>query len=181
MPCQVTRDYWAPRGRGCCCAAAGRSLCCRAARVACPGSRKCRRSLPDRLEPGTLNVPGIAGLTEGLRYLNRVGTETVFAREHRQMRRCAAGLQKLEMAVFSGPHQASTLSFLPGTDCEEAAEKLAGQGIALRAGLHCAPYAHESAGTLNTGTLRVSFGWDADDAQTDGFLRAASKLSRFPQ
>lgn len=137
--------------------------------------------LPDRLEPGTLNVPGIAGLTEGLRYLNRVGTETVFAREHRQMRRCAAGLQKLEMAVFSGPHQASTLSFLPGTDCEEAAEKLAGQGIALRAGLHCAPYAHESAGTLNTGTLRVSFGWDADDAQTDGFLRAASKLSRFPQ
>lgn len=137
--------------------------------------------LPDRLEPGTLNVPGIAGLTEGLRYLNRVGVETVFAREHRQLRRCAAGLQKLEMAVFSGLHQASTLSFLPGMDCEEAAEKLAGQGIALRAGLHCAPYAHESAGTLDTGTLRVSFGWDADDAQTDGFLRAASKLSRFPQ
>ena len=53
---------------------------------------------------------------------------------------------------------------------------LAGQGIAVRAGLHCAPYAHESAGTLETGTVRVSFGYDCTQAETSGFLRAASKL-----
>lgn len=136
--------------------------------------------LPERLEPGTLNVPGFAGLTEGMRYLKREGVERIFHREHRQMERCAAGLQTLGMRVFHGPHQAATVSFLPGMDCEEAAQALAGQGIAVRAGLHCAPFAHESAGTLETGTVRVSFGHQASDRQTGAFLRAASKLPRFP-
>jgi len=45
-------------------------------------------------------------------------------------------------------------------------------------GLHCAPFAHESAGTLESGTVRVSFGHDASDAQTDAFLRTVSKLPR---
>ena len=42
--------------------------------------------------------------------------------------------------------------------------------------MHCAPLAHESAGTLETGTVRVSFGPDAHDAQTDAFLAAAARL-----
>ena len=137
--------------------------------------------LPERLEAGTLNVPGYAGLTEGLRYLNRTGVEKVFRVEHRQLQRCVSGLRKLGMRVFEGEHQAATVSFLPGMDSEEAAQLLAKNGIAVRAGLHCAPYAHESAGTLETGTVRVSFGHDALDSQSDVFLRAASKLPRFPQ
>lgn len=132
--------------------------------------------LPDRLEAGTLNVPGIAGLEAGLRYLERVGTDRIFAREHRQLEAAARGLENLSMRVFRGPHQAGTVSFLPGKDCEEAAELLAKQGIAVRAGLHCAPLAHESAGTLDSGTVRVSFGMDADSRQTQALLRAASKL-----
>ena len=137
--------------------------------------------LPDRLEPGTLNVPGFAGLREGLRYLNRVGVDTIHAREHGQLMTCVEGLKKMGMKVFSGPHQAATVSFLPGMDCEEAAESLARQGIAVRAGLHCAPYAHESAGTIRSGTVRVSFGYDCTAAETYSFLRAASKLPRFSQ
>ena len=87
---------------------------------------------------------------------------TFFRREHRQLERCAEGLQKLGMEVFAKrAHQASTVSFRPGMDCEEAAAFLAKQGIAVRAGLHCAPFAHESAGTLESGTVRVSFGHDA--------------------
>ena len=135
--------------------------------------------LPDRLEPGTLNVPGYAGLKAGLEYLNRTGIETIHTREHRQMLRCVRGLEKLGMQVFAGDHQAATVSFLPGIDCEEAAQKLGRWGIAVRAGLHCAPYAHDSAGTVETGTVRVSFGIDASDNQTDAFLRAASKLPQF--
>lgn len=134
--------------------------------------------LPERLEPGTLNVPGYAGLTAGLNWLFRTGVENVYAREYRQLRRCVVGLEKLGMQVFAGPHQAGTVSFLTGMDCEEAAEILAKEGIDLRAGLHCAPYAHESAGTLDTGTLRVSYGYGAEDWQTRAFLRAASKLNR---
>ena len=134
--------------------------------------------LPDRLEAGTLNVPGYGGLGAGIRYLNRIGTETVFHREHQLLRQCVSGLKKMGMQVFSGPHQAATVSFLPGLDCEEAAEKLARWGIAVRAGLHCAPYAHESAGTLETGTLRVSIGYDTFESQIAAFLRAVSKLPR---
>ena len=133
--------------------------------------------LPERLEAGTLNVPGIAGLTEGLRYLSRTGEETIFRREHQQLQRCVRGLEKMGLRVFAGPHQASTVSFLPEMDCEEAAARLARRGIAVRAGLHCAPFAHESAGTLDTGTVRVSFGYDAKNAGTDAFLQAVSKLT----
>jgi len=143
-------------------------------------SREMPPDLPERLEPGTLNVPGFAGLTEGLRYLQRTGVEQIGKREHLHLKKTAQGLKDLGMRVFSGPHQASTVSFLPGTDCEEAADLLAQQGIAVRAGLHCAPVAHESAGTLQTGTVRVSFGWDASDIQRERFLRAASKLPGFP-
>ena len=133
--------------------------------------------LPERLEAGTLNVPGYAALTQGLRYLKRVGTNSVFHHEQQSLRHCVRGLVQQGFRVFAGAHQAATVSFLPGQDCEEAAEVLARQGIAVRAGLHCAPLAHESVGTLETGTVRVSLGFDTTKAQIDAFLRAAAKLS----
>ncbi len=132
--------------------------------------------LPERLEAGTLNVPGIAGLSAGLQYLERTGLEKIASREHKQVLRCARGLEAMGFRVFSGPHQAGTVSFIPEMDCQEAADILGQQGIAVRAGLHCAPLAHESAGTLDSGTVRVSFGWNAEDAQTDRLLRGAYKL-----
>ena len=128
--------------------------------------------LPDRAEPGTLNVPGIAGLDAGMRYLRRVGMDGIARREYQAAMQCAKDLEKLGFRVFSGPHQAGTVSFLPGMDCEEAAQKLAARGIAVRAGLHCAPLAHESAGTLETGTVRVSFGHDAGPEQTAALRQA---------
>ena len=144
------------------------------------GSESIRQDMPDdppeRIEAGTLNVPGIAGLDAGLRYLQQRGIDAVFRQEQRQVKYCVRGLERLGMKVFSGLHQAGTVSFLPGCDCETAAEILARNGIAVRAGLHCAPLAHESAGTLERGTVRVSFGHDACDWQTRNFLQAASKL-----
>ena len=133
--------------------------------------------LPDRAEAGTLNVPGIAGLSAGVDAVSRMGTETVLARQQRQVRRCATALREMGFPVFDGAQQAGTLSFLPGIDCQEAADILAKQGIAVRAGLHCAPLAHESAGTLATGTVRISFGHDASDRQSMRFLQAVRKLS----
>ena len=142
------------------------------------GSESLRRDMPDllpeRLEPGTLNVPGAAGLDAGMRHVLR-RREAIAQAEHRQAERCARGLAALGMRVFSGAHQAGTVSFVPEADCERAAELLARRGIALRAGLHCAPLAHESAGTLETGTVRVSFGPDAADWQTDALLAAAAR------
>lgn len=132
--------------------------------------------LPDGAEAGTLNVPGIAGLEAGMRYVNRMGVEQIFRREQREARYCAAALADLGFTVFAGQHQSGTLSFTGRMDCQEIGEALAGQGICVRAGLHCAPLAHESAGTLETGTVRISFGHDAARAQSAAFLRAMSAL-----
>ena len=132
--------------------------------------------LPDRAEAGTLNVPGIAGLGAGLAYIRKTGTEAILRREQQELQRCIQGLKRLDAKVFSGPHQAATVSFVPKIECEDLGDLLARRGIAVRAGIHCAPLAHESAGTLKTGTVRVSYGHDASPAQTFGLLRAAADL-----
>lgn len=134
--------------------------------------------LPDLAEPGTINVPGIAGLGAALRYLQKNGTEKIRRNEFLQAKHCAQGLQAMGFPVFAGAHQGGTVSFVPKGDCEEAAQMLAQQGICVRAGLHCAPLAHESAATLETGTVRVSFGHDACPAQTEALLHAARRLMR---
>lgn len=136
------------------------------------------RELPERLEAGTLNVPGIAGLSEGLAYLKKRGIEGIHRAECGQVRRCCEGLRALGCHVYSGDDQSGTVSFVPDGDCEDLAAYLASRGIAVRAGLHCAPLAHESAGTLDTGTVRVSFGIDASHRQTDRLLQAMAPFRK---
>ena len=132
--------------------------------------------LPDRLEAGTLNVPGIAGLGEGLAYLHRHGISKILSEEQRACKRCIRGLLNMGMQVFFGAHQLGTVSFVPPGDCEELAQALSQRDVAVRAGLHCAPLAHESAKTLETGTVRVSFGQDATVQQAERFLRVLDTL-----
>ena len=131
--------------------------------------------LPDAGEAGTLNVPGIAGLRAGMETVKARGLGQIFARERRQAALFARDLEKRGCRVFRGPHQLGTVSFVPKGDCEEVAEHLAGRGICVRAGLHCAPFAHESAGTLDTGTVRISFGWDNTDLQRKKLLEILEK------
>ncbi len=146
------------------------------------GSESIRQDMPDltpeRLEAGTVNVPGIAGLRAGMAYLDGMGISQIHLREKIQAEQCSRELEAMGFRVFRGEHQAGTVSLVPDMDCEEAAAWFARNGIALRAGLHCAPLAHESAGTLKTGTLRISYGYDASDWQTRQLLRAAAKLLR---
>lgn len=114
--------------------------------------------LPDRLEAGTHNMPGIAGLLEGLRFVQRQGVARIADYEGELGRYAAQRLANIPgVEVFSGPEQTGVVSFrVSGWDCEELGEALASRGVALRAGLHCAPLAHRTAGTLETGTVRFS-------------------------
>ena len=118
--------------------------------------------LPDRLEAGTHNMPGIAGLLEGVRYVRRRGVEEICRRERRLAQMAAEELRVLPgVTVFARPDlhaQAGVLSFtVRDREVEELGVELAERGIAVRAGLHCAPLAHRSAGTLESGTVRLSF------------------------
>ncbi len=130
--------------------------------------------LPDRAEPGTANVPGICGLEAGMRHVMTRGVERIGTMEHCCADLAARGLEKMGLQVFRGRHQAATVSFLPPDgDCGQTAERLAERGFCLRAGLHCAPVAHESGGTLETGTLRLSCGPNTTPWEIDCFLRCA--------
>ena len=133
--------------------------------------------LPDMAEAGTLNVPGIAGLAAGIEYVRKQGTGRILAREQQEARRCGEKLKRLGIRVFMGENQSGTISFVPDMDCEDMARLLGERGIAVRAGLHCAPFAHISAGTAQTGTVRVSFGHDAAPWQTGNLLLEVEKLT----
>lgn len=139
--------------------------------------------LPDRLEPGTHNMPGIAGLLEGIRFVRRQGVESIAARERQVALRAARGLESLPgvRVLRDGDfrNQTGVVSFVTeGRDCEAVGEALARRGIALRAGLHCAPLAHRTAGTLDTGTLRLSASFFNTPDQADRLVWAVSRVLR---
>lgn len=138
--------------------------------------------LPDRLEAGTHNIAGVAGLLEGLRYVRRSGVESIAAHESRLIRRMGEGLREIpgtEVFLAGDPAvQAGVLSFqMSGQDCEEVGERLGDRGFALRAGLHCAPLAHQTAGTLGTGTVRASVSAFNTYGEAEQLLRAVAALA----
>ena len=141
-------------------------------------NRQMPEQTPEALEAGTVNVPGIAGLQAGLQWIKKTGTENIYRREKQAAACCAKGLENMGYTVFYGEHQGGTVSFLGKQDPEELAMRLGQKGIAVRAGLHCAPLAHESAGTLQTGTVRVSFGHDATCRQADCFLECMEAIGK---
>ena len=130
-------------------------------------------------EAGTLNVPGIAGLGAGIRFLARQSQEALQKKEAALLQRATQGLARLSFPVYTGPGQVGVLSFrVPGMDCEEGAEAFARRGVALRAGLHCAPLAHRTGGTLPEGTIRLSLSSLSRPADVEGFLRVAGEIRR---
>lgn len=128
--------------------------------------------LPDALESGTPNVPGIAGLAAGVAFVRSIGPANIGQQETALIRAFVQDIETLQqqdrkaqqqqntpfrIECFTGAPQAGVISFrVPGVPSEELAEVLAQHDIAVRAGLHCAPVAHQTAGTLDTGTVRVS-------------------------
>ena len=114
--------------------------------------------LPDRMEAGTANVPGIAGLSAGIGIVQELGLAAIGTKERMLIENLAKRLREREnVRCFTGKSQAGVLSLqVEGQDCICTAERLAEAGIAVRAGLHCAPLAHASAGTLQQGTVRIS-------------------------
>ena len=130
--------------------------------------------LPDRLEAGTQNIHGAAGLLEGIRFVRGSGLETIRRKEGDVIRVLAEGLKKRnDYRVFNDPRgECSVLSVVPlRLPPETLADRLAEQGVAVRAGLHCAPLAHRTVGTEETGTLRLSASVFNTPAEAEAVLR----------
>ena len=119
---------------------------------------------PDRLESGTLNLPGIAGLNESVRYLLRKGVARIERKEAALTHRLLDGLAKIEGVTVYGPAvrvtRAAVVSFnIQGMDSVSVAAQLEARAdIACRPGWHCAGLAHRTQGTELTGTVRLSPG-----------------------
>lgn len=136
--------------------------------------------LPDALESGTLNVPGIAGLLAGVCYVRARTPAAIRRTEERLCAHLAARLAAVPgVRVFAGAGQAGVLSFTADwSDPETLCGELGKRGFCLRGGLHCAPLAHESAGTLETGTARASFSPFNTPGETEALARAVAALRK---
>ena len=137
--------------------------------------------LPDHFESGTPNVPGIAGLCAGLDYILRIGTEKIGAHESHLAQRLMDGLEKIDhLQVFRASDASNQTGVVSVRSekitVEDLAAALDGEGVCVRAGLHCAPVAHETAGTIATGTVRLSVGWYNNEAEIDQTIFSFKKI-----
>ncbi|MCA0170742.1 aminotransferase class V-fold PLP-dependent enzyme [Bacillus sp. RAR_GA_16] len=117
--------------------------------------------LPERLESGTLNTPGIAGLLAGLGAIKKMGLLEIRKHEQKLTEMLIKGLGQIDYVSVYGP--AERLGVIPftieGIDAQEIAIILDQHyHIAVRAGLHCTPLGHETIGTSSTGAVRLSVG-----------------------
>ena len=139
---------------------------------------------PDCLESGTLNTPGLAGLLAGVRFVRTTGMEKIRYRESELAEKLRTALRKMQGISMKGEKQGqlqtAVLSFtVEGIDSNVAALWLEEKaGIICRAGLHCAPWAHEALGTLKTGTIRLSPGYFNTDAEIEAAIKALHQLTQ---
>lgn len=142
------------------------------------------QELPERLESGTLAVPLIAGVSAGIAFVQKKGIEQIYKHELSLIGRAYRGLSALSAVNLYAPApvqgmSAPVLSFnVAGMDSGEVGALLAKNGIAVRAGLHCAPTAHKHIGTLSTGTVRIVPSVFTKESDIDRFLLVVKNLSR---
>lgn len=146
-------------------------------------SRTQPEQYPTRLEAGTLNGHGIAGLSAALDYLNEVGLSAVQAKEAALMRRFYDGVRAVDGVTvygdFDAPKRAAIVALnIRDYDSGSVADELSEvYGIAVRPGAHCAPRMHRALGTEERGAVRFSFSWFNTEAEVDTAVRAVKEIA----
>ena len=138
--------------------------------------------MPDRLEAGTLNLPGIAGLLAGIRFLQAHANE-LHAQQAFHADLLASGLRDIPGIQVYTPEglagRAGVVAFNLGqVDSGEVADLLdRDYNIACRAGMHCAPLVHRFLGTENQGAVRLSVGWATTRQEIEQCLLAVGRIA----
>ena len=139
---------------------------------------------PTRLEAGTLNGHGLAGLNAALDFLNETGVEAVHAREDALARRFYEAIRDLPGVTvygdFDAPVRAPIVTLNIGTlDSAQVSDELAERfDIATRPGAHCAPRLHRALGTEDQGAVRFSWSYFNTEAETDQAAEAVRVLAQ---
>ncbi len=138
--------------------------------------------MPERLESGTLNTIGLAGLKAGIEFVESVGLDHIRYHEQQLLEQLISGLQSIEAATLYGPlgsaRHGGALSFnLKNVDPAMLGFRLDREyGICCRVGLHCAPQAHGTIGTLPEGTVRLSPGYFNSPEDIERTLKAIREI-----
>ena len=138
---------------------------------------------PDRLESGTQNAVGIAGLLAGVSFIEETGLAAIRSREESLTQRLLDGLRGVAGITVHGPRSARERSpvvsvTFAGLVPSEAGFLLEeGFGVLTRVGLHCAPAAHRAIGTWPQGTVRFSPGFFTTEADIDTAIEGARYLA----
>ena len=137
---------------------------------------------PTRLEAGTLNGHGIAGLLAAVRFLQETGMDAVHEKESALMRRFYAGVKDIPGVTvygdFSRDRAAIVSLNIRDLDSGAVADALSEDyGIAVRAGAHCAPRMHEALGTIDQGAVRFSFSCFNTEAEIDAAIEAVRQIA----
>jgi cysteine desulfurase / selenocysteine lyase len=148
--------------------------------------REMPAALPDRLEAGTLNGPGLAGLAAGLDVLLAEGVAVLHSRLAVLKRELHAGLSAVDGVRVLSPPAPDGVPIVTVTSNVVDAATLAARldrehGILTRAGLHCAPEVHRILGTEATGAVRFSLGWSSTAADVARAVRAAAAITATPR
>lgn len=147
-------------------------------------SRTQPEAYPTRLEAGTLNGHGIAGLHAALEFIEKTGLEAIHGRESRLMRRFYLGVKDIPgvrvYGDFESPTHGAVVSLNIGDyDSGEVSDTLSEDyGIATRPGAHCAPRMHEALGTVEQGAVRFSFAYYTTEEEVDAAVAAVKELAQ---
>ncbi len=138
---------------------------------------------PARLEAGTLNGHGLAGLSAAVEFILETGVEAIHNKESMLMRRFYEGVKDIEgvsvYGDFSCDRAAIVALNISGYDSGAAADELSqAYGIATRPGAHCAPRMHNALGTSDIGAVRFSFSWFNTEQETDMAIYAVREMAR---
>ena len=138
---------------------------------------------PTRLEAGTLNGHGIAGLNAAVRFILDTGVEAIHAHEQKLMRRFYEGVKDIPAVTvygdFSRDRAAIVALNIADYDSGEISDALSEEyGIATRPGAHCAPRMHIALGTREQGAVRFSFAYYNTEADVDAAIRAVKELAQ---
>ncbi len=137
--------------------------------------------LPEKLESGTVGVPGIIALHEGIRHISAVGLSHIGEKCSYLEKRLTNGLLQTDSITVYGKCQGkvSTVLFnVDGLPSESVAAILAQKGICVRAGLHCAPLCHKALGTIEAGAVRASLSHFNCGEEIDRFLNEIKKITK---